>query len=450
VSQNKSRIKVGNFDLDLAYIEPKIIAMSLPCTGMETIYRNPIDEVAHFLDLKHGTNYQVYNLCSEKDYPTHFFHDRVTRIPFDDHGPPTLQQLLDFTNVASSYLRRSEDSVVVVHCKGGKGRTGTMIAALLLRRGICKTPEKALFYFARKRTSNDEDEIKPPKIQPDDSVDKIIENNSEEKYDDTTSIEKNKKKNKKKSLVRVSGPSQIRYVHYFFSLLDSARKNNADLVSVHDDAMSPGTSRKQSLRLMTNEDDVKLQFTKIKRKLLRVQFDPAPKLSSSCTLRVNTFQKSLKHPPMMDSVIIDSKDSSSGIFEFDSIVCDDVKFTLMYTQFQDFSFAMDMLEVVSGGLTKNVAEKELCFFHLHMSMLKEKEDKNGVTIVELKKNEVDGAVKDKKCSVFASNTRVLIYFGQCSNDGGDDECKESKKDDDDDEISKTRSHSGDIAIDILN
>ena len=49
VSQNKKRIKRGDFDLDLSYITDQIIAMGLPATGIEKNYRNPIEEVVRLV-----------------------------------------------------------------------------------------------------------------------------------------------------------------------------------------------------------------------------------------------------------------------------------------------------------------------------------------------------------------------------------------------------------------
>ena len=48
----------------------------------------------------------------------------------------------------------SEDSqnVIVVHCKGGKGRTGTMVAAWLVRSGLFSQAQQSLAYFRERRT----------------------------------------------------------------------------------------------------------------------------------------------------------------------------------------------------------------------------------------------------------------------------------------------------------
>ena len=55
VSQNKTRYRDGNYNLDLTYITPRIIAMSYPATKMiESTYRNSMSEVSKFLKEHHG------------------------------------------------------------------------------------------------------------------------------------------------------------------------------------------------------------------------------------------------------------------------------------------------------------------------------------------------------------------------------------------------------------
>jgi len=46
------------------------------------------------------------------------------------------------------------ENVVAIHCKAGKGRTGTMIACYLLFSGKCKTSSEALQLFATNRTKD--------------------------------------------------------------------------------------------------------------------------------------------------------------------------------------------------------------------------------------------------------------------------------------------------------
>ncbi|KAA0147428.1 hypothetical protein FNF29_07373 [Cafeteria roenbergensis] len=153
VSQNKRRFMSRAFDLDLTYITDRIVAMSLPSMNVEGLYRNPIEKVAEFLDLRHPQSYVVVNLCAERNYPGSFFHNRVIRVPFEDHGPPQLAQLVDFASAASDWLAAAPSNVLAIHCKGGKGRTGTVVAALLLETGEAQSPTEALEWFADQRTA---------------------------------------------------------------------------------------------------------------------------------------------------------------------------------------------------------------------------------------------------------------------------------------------------------
>ncbi|XP_021533873.2 phosphatidylinositol 3,4,5-trisphosphate 3-phosphatase TPTE2-like [Neomonachus schauinslandi] len=152
VSGNKRRYKKDGFDLDLTYVTERIIAMSFPSSGKKSFYRNPIKEVARFLDTKHQDHYQVYNLCSEGAYDPKYFHYRVQRIMIDDHNVPTLSEMVAFTKEVDKWMAQDDENIVVIHCKGGKGRTGTMICAYLIASEIFITAEESLYYFGERRT----------------------------------------------------------------------------------------------------------------------------------------------------------------------------------------------------------------------------------------------------------------------------------------------------------
>ncbi|NWR31174.1 TPTE2 phosphatase, partial [Tachuris rubrigastra] len=100
----------------------RIIAMSFPSSGKQSFYRNPIKEVARFLDTKHPDHYKVYNLCSEKGYDPKYFHYRVERFFIDDHNVPALQDMLKFTGSVREWMSQDEKNIIAIHCKGGKGR----------------------------------------------------------------------------------------------------------------------------------------------------------------------------------------------------------------------------------------------------------------------------------------------------------------------------------------
>ncbi|XP_028904092.1 phosphatidylinositol 3,4,5-trisphosphate 3-phosphatase TPTE2-like isoform X10 [Ornithorhynchus anatinus] len=152
VSENKRRFQKDGFDLDLTYVTARIIAMSFPSSGKQSFYRNPIGEVVRFLDTKHGNHYKVYNLCSEKDYDPKYFHYRVERIFIDDHNVPSLNEILKFTASVRDWMQLDKQNIIVVHCKGGKGRTGTMVCIWLIASNQFTSAQDSLKYFAERRT----------------------------------------------------------------------------------------------------------------------------------------------------------------------------------------------------------------------------------------------------------------------------------------------------------
>ena len=186
VSQNKIRYIDDEFDIDLTYITQNIIAMGFPAKGFEATYRNPLDEVAEFLEQNHAGHYKIFNL-SEKPYDQTSFKGPIEHFPFPDHHPPPLQILLTIVKHAIEWLSADPDNVVVVHCMAGMGRTGTIISSILLFKGEEKTAKDALEHFANIRTMTGEG---------------------------------------------VTKPCQRRYVKYAELLLEEARKNNTDIYTL--------------------------------------------------------------------------------------------------------------------------------------------------------------------------------------------------------------------------
>ena len=154
VSKKKKRFVAGDFDLDLSYITPKIIAMGFPSVGREGLYRNPMPEVQRFFEQYHGGHYRIYNLCSERAYDPADFLGRVARYPFDDHNPCPLHVIAAFCEDVDAWLTAHPENVVAIHCKAGKGRTGLVISTYLMHCGFKASAEQALKFFGVKRTAN--------------------------------------------------------------------------------------------------------------------------------------------------------------------------------------------------------------------------------------------------------------------------------------------------------
>lgn len=154
VSQKKIRFKNNDFNLDLSYITPRIIAMAYPASGVESLYRNKMHDVKEFLDTRHPGKYYVINTSSRKyDYSN--FHNRVIDIDWPNHHPCRFYYFAKLVLETAKLLIDSDpDTVIVVHCLGGKGRTGSLIGCLLSLSGVIPRILDANAFYKEKRGVN--------------------------------------------------------------------------------------------------------------------------------------------------------------------------------------------------------------------------------------------------------------------------------------------------------
>lgn len=136
VSGGKARFKDPNLDLelDLAYVTDQVIVMGYPAAGIEGLYRNRREDAQRFLTARHGSDFWVFNFCPirENFYDESVFGGRVSRYPFPDHHTPPLAILPLVSREIHAWVTGSKDRVAVLHCKAGKGRSGTLVCAYLL------------------------------------------------------------------------------------------------------------------------------------------------------------------------------------------------------------------------------------------------------------------------------------------------------------------------------
>ncbi|KAL3458253.1 hypothetical protein BJX64DRAFT_267119 [Aspergillus heterothallicus] len=164
--------------LDLCYVTENIIATSGPSTNYPKIaYRTPLKDLVNFLDNKHAENWGIWEFRAEgTGYPDSEVYGRIHHFPFPDHHPPPFALIPNVVASMRNWLHRldgvgsdglkeragegenkttgiesnQERRVVVVHCKAGKGRSGTMACSYLISQEGWKM-EDALQRFTERR-----------------------------------------------------------------------------------------------------------------------------------------------------------------------------------------------------------------------------------------------------------------------------------------------------------
>ncbi|XP_069317627.1 tensin-3 isoform X1 [Eulemur rufifrons] len=176
-------------ELDLTYITERIIAVSFPAGCSEESYLRNLQEVTRMLKSKHGDNYLVLNL-SEKRYDLTKLNPKIMDVGWPELHAPPLDKMCTICKAQESWLNSDPQHVVVIHCRGGKGRIGVVISSYMHFTNVSASADQALDRFAMKKF-----------------------------YDDKVSA--------------LMQPSQKRYVQFLSGLLSGSVKMNASPLFLH-------------------------------------------------------------------------------------------------------------------------------------------------------------------------------------------------------------------------
>uniref|UniRef100_A0A8C0S0D6 Tensin 3 n=1 Tax=Canis lupus familiaris TaxID=9615 RepID=A0A8C0S0D6_CANLF len=141
-------------ELDLTYITERIIAVSFPAGCSEESYLHNLQEVTRMLRSKHGDNYLVLNL-SEKRYDLTKLNPKILDVGWPELHAPPLDQVCTICKAQESWLNSDPQHVVVIHCRGGKGRIGVVISSYMHFTNVSASADQALDRFAMKKFYDD-------------------------------------------------------------------------------------------------------------------------------------------------------------------------------------------------------------------------------------------------------------------------------------------------------
>jgi len=158
VPKNK-RYQLDGHNLDLTFFEEyRLVVMAWPAETLNVrdikrskIIRNDAHEVQDCLTSLFSSGFKIYNLCSESQSFRHSLNLNVAQYGWIDHEPPPFSLLITLTEDMMSYVTENNKNGIAIHCKAGKGRTGTATSAFLLAAAYVQNTADALEAFGNKR-----------------------------------------------------------------------------------------------------------------------------------------------------------------------------------------------------------------------------------------------------------------------------------------------------------
>ncbi|KAF3856049.1 hypothetical protein F7725_016772 [Dissostichus mawsoni] len=154
LEQVMEHVMERHYDFDLTYITERIISVFFLPELEEQRYRRNLQEVASMLKSKHQDKFLLLNL-SEKRHDITRLNPKVQDYGWPDVHAPPLDRICAVCKAMETWLTSDPNNVVVLHCKGNKGKTGVIVAAYMHYSKISAGADQALTTLAMRKFCED-------------------------------------------------------------------------------------------------------------------------------------------------------------------------------------------------------------------------------------------------------------------------------------------------------
>uniref|UniRef100_A0A5F4VWZ9 Tensin-2 n=1 Tax=Callithrix jacchus TaxID=9483 RepID=A0A5F4VWZ9_CALJA len=142
------------WDLDLTYVTERILAAAFPARPDEQRHRGHLRELAHVLQSKHRDKYLLFNL-SEKRHDLTRLNPKVQDFGWPELHAPPLDKLCSICKAMETWLSADPQHVVVLYCKGSKGKLGVIVSAYMHYSKISAGADQALATLTMRKFCED-------------------------------------------------------------------------------------------------------------------------------------------------------------------------------------------------------------------------------------------------------------------------------------------------------
>lgn len=147
---------IARQDLDLTFLTSRLVVMSFPAEGLESAYRNHVEDVRQFLDSR-SHPYMVVNI-SGRSYELSKFGTHVKIVEGgtswkDSKKFPSLKSIVSLCDTMFKWLTTNTINCVVIHCIDGRTNSALLVSSFLLLIELFKDYHSVVNFFNARRAS---------------------------------------------------------------------------------------------------------------------------------------------------------------------------------------------------------------------------------------------------------------------------------------------------------